>query len=36
MKENKKWSKKQLIELFFEMIPNFDYVEKGKYLDAKM
>lgn len=31
-----KWTKEQLITLFFEMLPNFGYVEKGKYLDAKM
>jgi FlaA1/EpsC-like NDP-sugar epimerase len=36
MKSVGKWSKKEIVELFFEMIPNFAYVEKGKYLDAKM
>lgn len=36
MKQNHEWTKKELVELFFEMIPNFAYVEKGKYLDAKM
>ena len=36
MKQAKTWTKNQLVELFFEMIPNFRYVEKGKYLDAKM
>lgn len=36
MKQAKTWTKNQLVELFFEMIPNFGYVEKGKYLDAKM
>ncbi|HBB01247.1 MAG TPA: UDP-N-acetylglucosamine 4,6-dehydratase [Porphyromonadaceae bacterium] len=35
-KQNKRWTKEQLVKLFFEMIPNFDYIEKGKYLDAKM
>lgn len=35
-KQNRSWTKKQLVKLFFEMIPNFDYIEKGKYLDAKM
>jgi FlaA1/EpsC-like NDP-sugar epimerase len=35
-KQNKNWTKDQLVGLFFEMIPNFDYIEKGKYLDAKM
>lgn len=30
------WEKKEIVKLFFEMIPNFAYVEKGKYLDAKM
>ena len=36
MKESKNWTKKELVKLFFEMIPSFGYVEKGKYLDAKM
>jgi len=36
LKQNGKWTKKEIVELFFEMIPNFAYVEKGKYLDAKM
>lgn len=36
LKTYRNWSKKELVKLFFEMIPNFDYVEKGKYLDAKM
>ena len=36
MKQNRNWTKKDLVDLFFDMIPNFDYVEKGKYLDAKM
>lgn len=36
MKQARKWSKTQLVDLFFEMIPNFRYVEKGKYLDGKM
>jgi hypothetical protein len=35
-KQNRSWTKEQLVKLFFEMIPNFDYIEKGKYLDAKM
>jgi len=30
------WSKQELVDLFFKMIPNFEYVEKGKYLDSKM
>jgi hypothetical protein len=36
MKSAGKWTKKEIVELFFEMIPNFEYIEKGKYLDAKM
>lgn len=30
------WTKEELVKLFFEMIPNFDYIEKGKFLDSKM
>lgn len=36
MKFSANWTKKDLVELFFQMIPNFAYEEKGKYLDAKM
>ena len=36
LKEKGNWSKEDLVKLFFEMIPNFGYVEKGKYLDSKM
>lgn len=35
-KQNRSWTKEQLVKLFFQMIPNFDYIEKGKYLDSKM
>jgi FlaA1/EpsC-like NDP-sugar epimerase len=36
LKSAGKWTKEQLVELFFEMIPNFAYIEKEKYLDSKM
>jgi FlaA1/EpsC-like NDP-sugar epimerase len=36
LKQNGKWTKKEIVKLFFEMIPNFAHMEKGKYLDAKM
>lgn len=36
MKKNKSWSKKQIVELFFRMIPDFAHKETGKYLDGKM
>lgn len=36
MKRTGKWTKEELVKLFFELIPDFDYLEKGKYLDAKM
>ncbi len=36
LKQNRTWKKEQIVNLFYEMIPNFDYIEKGKYLDAKM
>ena len=36
MKKNRQWTKEQLVQLFFRMIPDFDYIEKGKYLDSKM
>jgi FlaA1/EpsC-like NDP-sugar epimerase len=30
------WDKKSIVNEFFKMIPNFDYEDKGKYLDGKM
>ncbi|MHB8100003.1 MAG: UDP-N-acetylglucosamine 4,6-dehydratase [Sulfuricurvum sp.] len=36
MKATRKWSKDQIVELFFEMIPDFGHQETGKYLDGKM
>jgi FlaA1/EpsC-like NDP-sugar epimerase len=30
------WDKQELVDLFFKMIPDFGYVEKGKFLDEKM
>lgn len=36
MKKVKSWSKSQLVELFYKMIPDFGHKETGKYLDGKM
>ena len=36
VKKEKKWDKKQVVNLFFEMIPDFGHKETGKYLDGKM
>jgi len=36
LKENKNWDKKQIVDLFLIMIPDFDHNETGKYLDSKM
>ncbi|MDI6034469.1 UDP-N-acetylglucosamine 4,6-dehydratase [Flavobacterium sp. LB2P84] len=36
MKVDKKWSKKEIVALFYKMIPNFGHKETGKYLDSKM
>ncbi|WP_242427296.1 UDP-N-acetylglucosamine 4,6-dehydratase [Flammeovirga pacifica] len=33
---DKKWEKSAIVDLFNEMIPNFNHLEKGKYLDSKM
>jgi len=35
-KEQRKWTKEQLVELFHKMIPSFGHKETGKYLDGKM
>jgi FlaA1/EpsC-like NDP-sugar epimerase len=36
MKAQGKWSKKEIVDLFHTMIPDFGHKETGKYLDAKM
>ena len=36
LRSAKKWTKNDLVELFFYMIPDFGHLETGKYLDAKM
>ncbi len=35
-KKKKSWSKDQIVQLFFRMIPRFAHKETGKYLDSKM
>ncbi len=36
MKSDKKWTKEEIIDLFFKLIPDFGHKETGKYLDSKM
>ena len=36
MKSDLSWSKEEIVKLFFELIPNFEYEDKGRYLDGKM
>lgn len=36
MKVDKKWSKEEIVALFYKIIPNFGHKETGKYLDSKM
>ncbi len=36
MKKGRAWDKYELIELFNELIPNFNHKETGKFLDNKM
>lgn len=36
IKSQKTWTKEPIIDLFFEMIPDFGHKETGKYLDSKM
>jgi FlaA1/EpsC-like NDP-sugar epimerase len=36
MLESGFWTREHIVNLFFYMIPNFQYKEKGKYLDSKM
>lgn len=36
LKANKMWSKEDIVELFYKMIPDFGHKETGKYLDNRM
>lgn len=36
MKAAISWSKKEIIDLFNRMLPEFNHMETGKYLDSKM
>ena len=36
MKDKREWTKEHIVELFFEMIPDFGHKETGKYLDGRM
>lgn len=36
MRSELEWSKNDIVNLFFEMIPDFGHKETGKYLDSKM
>jgi FlaA1/EpsC-like NDP-sugar epimerase len=36
LKEDKAWTKEQIVKLFFKTIPAFGHKETGKYLDHKM
>ena len=36
MKSTMNWDKKSIVNEFFKMISDFDYEDKGKYLDGKM
>jgi FlaA1/EpsC-like NDP-sugar epimerase len=36
LKQCGKWKKEQIVNLFYEMIPNFGHKETGKFLDSKM
>lgn len=36
MKHDLTWNKQEIVKLFFKLIPNFEYEDKGKYLDSKM
>jgi UDP-N-acetylglucosamine 4,6-dehydratase len=36
MKQSLPWTKQDVVNLFFEMIPDFDHKERGKFLDSKM
>ena len=36
LRGNKAWEKASIVELFHQIIPDFDHNETGKYLDNRM
>ena len=36
MKSDRQWTKEEIVQLFFTIIPDFGHKETGKYLDSKM
>ena len=36
MRAEGRWTRSELIDLFNEMIPNFNHKETGKFLDGRM
>jgi FlaA1/EpsC-like NDP-sugar epimerase len=36
LRANRAWSKADIVELFFDILPEFSHMETGKYLDQKM
>jgi FlaA1/EpsC-like NDP-sugar epimerase len=36
LKQDQIWTKEEIVELFFKMLPDFGHKETGKYLDSKM
>lgn len=36
MRQKRNWNKQDIVDLFYKMIPDFEYLEVGKYLDSKM
>ncbi len=36
MRDQLNWTKSEIVELFLELLPEFEHEEKGKYLDSKM
>ena len=36
LKHKQKWTRAELVNLFKNTLPNFDHIEKGKFLDSRM
>lgn len=36
LKQDRSWTKEEIVTLFFKMLPDFGHKETGKYLDSKM
>ena len=36
LRDNGSWSKQNIIDLYYDLLPDFQHKETGKYLDQRM